>query len=103
MFRTRVVERASPGQTRNTDFPFHLGVVRLEVCVGDGQVGKAGSRNRADFSALQEINFMEAPIVGGKVHAGATDTAAVSNCALRFGFFRGSLAKGVWLKLGMVG
>ena len=57
----------------------------------------------ADFAALLEIDFVEAPEICGEVIAGAADGAAVNQSALRLGFVLGRLAESIGLQLGMIG
>src|SRR6202022_432066 len=54
-------------------------------------------------AALDEIDFVEAPKIAGEVHAGATDTTAINEGALRLGFFVWRFAEGSGLQLWLVG
>src|ERR1700732_4247893 len=82
----RRIKRAGAGESGNADFPFHFGVVRLEVGVSDGPVAQIGAGNGANLAALDEIDFVEAPEICGEMHAGAADAGAINNRPLRFGF-----------------
>src|SRR5216683_2316119 len=99
----RRIEGAGAGEAGDADFPFDLGVVGLEIGVGDGPVAQVGAGNGADFAALDEIDFVEAPEIRGEVHAGAADAATVKDGALGRGFFVGRLAERSGLKFGLVG
>src|SRR6266436_1344869 len=99
----RRIEGAGAGEARDADFPFDLGVIRLEIGVGDGPIAQIGAGNRADFAALDEIDFVEAPEICGEVHAGAADATTVKDGALGLGFFGGRLAERGGLKFGLVG
>src|SRR6267154_4998380 len=99
----RRIERAGAGEAGHADFPFHFGVVRLEVGVGDGPIAEVGAGNGTDFAALDEINFVETPEIGSEVHAGAADEASIDEGALRLGFFVGRFAERSGLELGLVG
>src|SRR6266852_2404711 len=98
----RRIEGAGAGEARDADFPFDLGVVRLEIGVGDGPIAQIGAGNGADFAALDEIDFVEAPEIRGEVYAGAADATAVEDGALGLGFFGGRLAEKRRLKFGLV-
>src|SRR6478736_6480913 len=50
----RRIEGTRAGEARHTDLPFDLGVVRLEIGVGDRPVSEAGAGNRAEHAALDE-------------------------------------------------
>jgi hypothetical protein len=100
--RARRIERAGAGEARHADFPFHLRVIGLKVGVGNRPVGETRSGDWADFAALDEVDFVEAPKICGEMDAGATDQAAVDDRALGLGFFVGRLAKRVGLQLGMI-
>ncbi len=97
------IEGAGAGEARDADFPFDLGVIRLEIEVGDGPVAQVGAGNGADFAALDEIDFMEAPEIRGEVHAGAAHQASINEGPLRLGFFVGRFAERSRLELGLVG
>ncbi len=100
---TRGIERAGAGESGDAHFPFHFGVVRLEVGVGDRPVDKCGAGDRADFAALLEIDFVEAPEIGGEMVAGAADGAAIDQSALRPGFVLGRFAESGGLQFWFVG
>src|SRR3981081_1125360 len=89
----RRIERAGAGQAGDADLPFHFGVVGLEIGVGDGPVAEIGAGNGTDFAALDEINFVEAPEIGGEVHAGAAYEASINQSALGLGLFVGRFAE----------
>ena len=67
--RARRIEGARAGEARHADLPFDLGVIRLEIGVGDRPVSEAGAGNRAEHAALDEVNLVKAPEVGGVVQA----------------------------------
>ena len=67
-----------------------------------GQSVKRRAGDRADFAALDEIDFVEAPEIRGEVNAGAADQSSVNDGTLRLGFFFGSLAKCIGLELRMI-
>ncbi len=73
----RRVERAGAREARDANFPLNLGVVRLEVGVADRPVGKVGAWNVANLAVFLEIDFVEAPEVGGEVDAAAADATAI--------------------------
>jgi hypothetical protein len=92
----RRVERTRAGEARHADLPLDLGVIRLEVGVGDRPVGEAGAGNRAKDAALVEIDLVKAPEVGRVVQAPATDRAAIPERRLEFlkrGLLRRIVAK----------
>src|SRR3984893_4559202 len=97
------IKGAGAGESGDANFPFHFAVIGLEVGVGDGPIAQVGARDGADFAALDEIDFVEAPKIGGEVHAGATDTTAINEGALRLGFFVWRFAEGSGLQLWLVG
>ncbi len=97
------IERAGARQSGDADFPFDLGVVGFEIGVRNRPVGESGPGNGTDFAAFLEINFVEAPKVGGEVIAGAADGAAIHQSALQLGFILGRFAESVGLQLGMIG
>src|ERR1700730_6350440 len=97
------IKGAGAGESGDANFPFHFGVIGLEIGVGDRPIAQVGTRDGADFAALDEIDFVEAPEIGGEVHAGAAYAASVNEGALRLGFFVGRFAEGSGLKLGLVG
>ncbi len=91
--RARGIERTGARLAGDAYFPFDLGVIRLEIGVGDGPVAQVGAGDRADFAALDEIDFMEAPEIRREMHAGAADEASVDEGALGLGFFVGRFAE----------
>src|SRR5256885_14676611 len=101
--RTRGIKRAGASEAGDADFPFHLGVIGLEIGIGDGPIAEVRSGDRAYFAALDEIDFVKAPEIRGEMDAGAADATSVNQSALRLGFFLGGLAEGTGLQLGMIG
>src|SRR6267154_6255248 len=99
----RRIQRACAGEAGHANFPFHFGVVRLEIGVGDGPIAEVGAGNGTDFAALDEIDFVEAPEICSEVHAGAADEASIDEGALGLGFFVGRFAERGGLELGLVG
>src|SRR4029077_5704163 len=85
----RRIERAGASQAGDADFPFDLCVIRLEIGVGDGPVAEVGTGDGTNFTALDEVDFMEAPEIGGEMYTGAADATAVDEGALGLGFFVG--------------
>ncbi len=57
--------------------PVDLGVVGLELVVGDGPVGEGRPGNRAEQAALTEVDGPEAPVVRREVQAAAADGLGV--------------------------
>ncbi len=100
--RTRRIEGTGARETRNTNFPFHFRVVRLQIGVRDRPIGETRSRNRANLTALDEIDFMKAPVVCGEVHGGATDAPAIGDRALLLRFVIRSFTEGIRLQFGMI-
>ena len=78
----RRIEGAGAGEARHADLPLDLGVVGLEIGVGDRPVSEAGAGNRAEHAALDEVDLVEAPVVGRVVQACATDRASVPESRL---------------------
>ncbi len=101
--RTRRIERARAGQARNANLPLDLCVIRFQIGISDWPIDERRAGNRPDFAALDEINFVEAPIVRREVHASPADTAAIDQRALRFGLLVRRLANRSRLKLWVVG
>src|SRR6056297_2524374 len=60
-----------PLNTRDADFPIDLGVIGLEVLIGNGPVVETGAGNGAEQASLLEIDFAETPVVGGEMNAAA--------------------------------
>ena len=61
-----------------------------------GQSAKSAPGIGADFAALDEIDFVEAPEIRGEVHARAANEAAVHERALRLGFFIAASCEKCW-------
>ena len=99
----RRIERTNARHARDSEVPLGLRVVRLQVGVGDGPIGKAGARNGAFLAGLDEVDFVEAPVVRGEVHGAAANHASVEDCRLLDGLVRRSLAEGHRLLLRVVG
>ena len=97
------IKRAGAGKAGNPYFPFHFGIVRLEVRVGDRPIHQSCAGNRADLAALDKIDFVKSPEIRREVHAGPADASPVNQRALRLCFFVRRLAEGVRLKLRMIG
>src|SRR5215471_7577843 len=91
------------GKPGHADVPFDLGVVRLEVGVGNRPIGEIRAGYGTDLAALNEINLMETPEVCGEVNAGAADEAPIEHGALALGSLVGGFAVCVGLELGMIG
>jgi len=68
-----------------------------------GQSVRVEHSHCADFAALLEIDFVEAPEIRGEVIAGATNRAAITSARWRLGFILRRFAKSVGLQLGMIG
>ena len=100
--RSRRIKRARARQTGNADFPFDFCVIALKVCIRDGPIGQSSAGNRPDFAALDEVNFVEAPVIGGEMDAGPADHPAVDEPALPLRLFLGGFAKGRGLKVRMI-
>src|SRR6267143_3064546 len=101
--RTWRIERAGPGEARYTNFPFHLRVIWLEVGVCNWPIGEAGPGNGADLAALDKIDFVEAPVIGGEVYAGAAHAAAVSDHPLLSRFLIGVFSESIGLEFAVIG
>src|SRR5262249_27202773 len=101
--RTRRIKRTCACKARDTNFPLDFRVVGLEVGVSDRPVDEGRARRWADFAALNEIDFMEAPEVCSEVITCTSDGTAVDKGALLFGLFVGRFAERVWLQLRMIG
>jgi hypothetical protein len=99
----RGIKRTGTGLAGHANLPFDLGVVRLEVGVGDGPIGQRGTGDGTYLAALDEIDFVEAPEIRGEMYTRAADEAAVDKRALWLGFVFGSFAKRSRLELGMIG
>ena len=96
--RARRIERAGAGETRHADLPLDLGVVRLEIGVGDRPVGEAGAGDRAEHAALDEVDLVKAPEVRRVVQARAADAASVPEGRLellQLGFLRPASSRNV--------
>src|ERR1051326_3562222 len=81
------IEGTGAGQTRNSDFPFDLGVIRLEISVGDGPIPEVRSRDGSHFGAFNKIDFVKTPKICGEMNAGAANTATVHQRSLRLNLF----------------
>ena len=78
--RARRVER--PGLAGDAQLPLGLGVVGLEVAVGDRPVFEARAGDRAEAAFLDEVDLAEAPVVGGEHDAPAAYEAVVEELYL---------------------
>src|SRR5690242_20011071 len=96
------VERTGISLSGNSNFPFDLCVVRLEVCVCYGPVGQSGAWSRTKSAHFGEVNFVEAPEICSEMYARATHKTSVDKSALRLGFLVRSLAERVGLKIRMI-
>ena len=101
--RARGIERARAGEAGNANFPFHFGVVRLKIRIGDRPVREARASDWTVLAAFDEIDLMETPIVGSEMHGAAADAATVHHRRLRVGLVLRSLAESSRLELRLVG
>src|ERR1700716_1242831 len=67
------IKRACAGKTGDADVPFHLRVVRFELCISNRPVLEPGTGDRAQAAAFHEIDLMEAPVVRGEMRATAAN------------------------------
>src|SRR5579859_905022 len=102
-FRTGRIKGAGTRKTGDTDFPFDFGVVRLQVRISDGPIHEICAGNRADFAALDEVNFVKAPVIRGEMDARAADHPAINKGMMVLGLFLWSLAEGRGLQLWVIG
>ena len=59
--RSRRIERTRSGLAGDAQVPLGLGVVRLEVGIGDGPIRESGSGDCAFLARLDEIDLVKAP------------------------------------------
>ena len=78
--RARRVER--PGLPGDAQLPLGLGVVGLEVTVGDRPVLEPRAGDRPQAALLDEVDLAEAPVVGGEHDAPAAYEAVVEELYL---------------------
>src|SRR2546428_13355244 len=100
-FRSWRIKRTGARPAGNSDLPFHFRVVRFEVVISDRPIRQGRAGDGANLAALDEIDLVESPEIRGKMYAGAADTPAINQCALRLGFFVRRLAKRVRPKVRM--
>ena len=96
------IKGARASQSRNTDLPFHLSVIRFEVRVGQRPVSERRARHRPAAAALDKIYLVEPPEVGRKVYRASAYATPVDRRELLFGFVLRGLSKGLWLPLEIV-
>ncbi len=73
----RRIERTRIGKPRHPDLPLHLGVVRLELLVGNRPVSEPGAGDGAQETSLFEVDLVKAPEVRRVVDAAAADQARI--------------------------
>ena len=88
----------APGHAGNTDFPFRLGIVRLEVRV-NGPVGKPCAGDGTPLAAFPKINFVKAPVVSSEMHGSAAYSPAVLHRSREHSLVCFRLAKRVGLEV----
>ena len=96
------IKGARTGESRNADLPFHLGVIRFHLRVGQRPVGERRARHRPAAAALDKIDFVEPPEVGRKVYGASAHATPVDRRELLFGLVLRGLAKGLGLPLEIV-
>src|SRR6185295_13335662 len=93
----RRIERARAGEPRHSDLPLDPTVIRLEVGVTDRPIGEPGSLDWSLPASLDEIDFVEAPVIRGEVHRAAADQTTILDHGSRHGCLRLRGAEGVGL------
>src|SRR5208283_4024721 len=92
--RPRWIKRTHSGLAGNAQIPLGFRVVRFEVGIGDGPIGKSRAGDCSFLAGLHEINFVKAPIVRSEVDGSSANHSAIGERRLLNSFVLRRLAKG---------